>query len=75
MGQLPAIKRLPSKYKSVKSATVKRRKTEPELLDHATNNLLRVLKRDMQKKDGRVNYDNLRKDGYSKRLLTKLEQA
>ena len=57
-------------------ATIKRHvKSEAELLDHATNNLLRGLKRDMQKKDGRVNYDKLRKDGYSDRLLTKLEQA
>jgi hypothetical protein len=50
-------------------------KSEAELLDHATNNLLRGLKRDMQKKDGRVNYDKLRNDGYSDRLLTRLEQA
>ena len=53
----------------------KSQKSEAELLDHATNNLLRGLKRDMQKKDGRVNHDKLRKDGYSERLLTKLEQA
>ena len=57
-------------------ATIKQpAKSEAELLDHATNNLLRGLKRDMQKKDGRVNYDKLRKDGYSDRLLGKLEQA
>ena len=57
-------------------ATIKHHaKSEAELLDHATNNLLRGLKRDMQKKEGRVNYDKLRKDGYSDRLLTKLEQA
>jgi hypothetical protein len=29
----------------------------------------------MLKKDGRVDYDKLRKDGYSERLLAKLEQA
>ena len=57
-------------------ATIKQpAKSEAELLDHATNNLLRGLKRDMQKKDGRVNYNKLRKDGYSDRLLAKLEQA
>ena len=50
-------------------------KSEAELLDHGTNNLLRALKRDMQEKEGRVDYDKLRKDGYSERLLTKLEQA
>jgi hypothetical protein len=59
----------------VKATTKRQTKTEVELLDHATNNLLRGLKRDMQKKDGRVDYDKLRKDGYSDRLLTKLEQA
>jgi hypothetical protein len=61
--------------KTVKATTKRHSKSEAELLDHATNNLLRGLKRDMQKKDGRVNYDKLRKDGYSDRLLTKLEQA
>jgi hypothetical protein len=64
-----------AEYKNVKVAAVKSQKSEAELLDHATNNLLRGLKRDMQKKDGRVNYDKLRKDGYSDRLLTRLEQA
>ena len=56
---------------------------EPEIITHRqlqarvtrAANLLRALKRDMQKKDGRVNHDKLRKDGYSERLLTKLEQA
>ena len=57
-------------------ATIKRRpKSEVELLDHATNNLLRALKRDMVKTDGRVNREKLRKDGYSERLLDRLEQA
>jgi len=50
-------------------------KTEAELLDHATNNLLRALKQDMRKKNGRVDYDKLRKDGYSDRLLTRLAMA
>jgi hypothetical protein len=57
-------------------ATVKRRaKSEAELLDYAMNNLLSALKRDMQKKNGRVDYGKLRKDGYSDRLLTRLEHA
>ena len=57
-------------------ATMKRQaKTETELLDHATNNLLRALKQDMRKKNGRVNYDKLYKDGYSDRLLTRLAMA
>ena len=53
----------------------RRAKSEAELLDQATNNLARTLKRDMLKKNGRIDYDKLRKEGYSERLLAKLEQA
>ena len=64
------------KWTETKHSTSKRRpKSEAELLDHATNNLLRALKRDMLKKDGRVDRNKLRKDGYSERLLDRLEQA
>jgi len=59
----------------VKVTTKRRAKSEAELLDHATNNLLRALKSDMLKKEGRVDRDKLRKDGYSDRLLERLEQA
>src|ERR1017187_6546202 len=59
----------------VKATTKRQTKSEAELLDHATNNLLRALKQDMQKKEGRVDSDKLRKDGYSDRLITRLEQA
>jgi hypothetical protein len=45
------------------------------LLDQATDNLARALKRDMLKKNGHIDYDKLRKEGYSERLLAKLEQA
>jgi len=59
----------------VKTPTKRRAKSEAEVLDHATTNLLRALKQDMRKKDGRVDYEKLREDGYSDRLLAKLEQA
>jgi len=59
----------------VRATSKRRQKSEAELLDHATNNLLRALKRDMLKKDGRVDREKLRKDGYSDRLLDRLEQA
>lgn len=59
----------------VKTTAKRRAKSESELLDHASKNLLRALKRDMLKKEGRIDYDKLRKDGYSERLLTKLENA
>ena len=59
----------------MKATTKRQTKTEAELLDHATNNLSRALKQDMLKKEGRVDSDKLRKDGYSDRLIAKLEQA
>ncbi len=59
----------------MKTAKKPRRKTEAELLDHATNNLLAALKKDMQVKEGGVDYDRLRKDGYSERLLDRLEKS
>jgi hypothetical protein len=59
----------------VKATTKRQTKSEAELLDHATNNLLRALKQDMQKKEGRVDYDKLRKEGYSDRFLAKVEAA
>jgi hypothetical protein len=59
----------------VKATTKRHFKSEAELLDYATNNLLRRLKQDMKKRDGRVDYDKLRKDGYTDRLLNRLKQA
>jgi hypothetical protein len=54
-----------------KSAT----KSEAELLDHGTNNLLRALKTEMLQKLGKVDREKLRKDGYSERLLNRLDEA
>ncbi len=59
----------------MKGAIKRRPKSEAELLDHATDNLLRALKRDMLKNDGRIDREKLRKDGYSERLLDKLERV
>jgi hypothetical protein len=59
----------------VKATTKRQTKTGAELLDHATNNLLRALKQDMLKKEGRVDSGKLRKDGYSDRLIARLEEA
>jgi hypothetical protein len=59
----------------VKATTKRQAKSETELLDHASNNLLRALKQDIWKKDGHVDYDKLRKDGYSDRLHVRLELA
>ena len=65
----------PAKDGIVKVAAPKALKSEAELLDQATNNLLRALKQDMEQNEGRVDSEKLRKDGYSERLIAKLEKA
>jgi hypothetical protein len=59
----------------VKVAAIKKPKSDAELLDQATGSLLRAVKQKMLKKQGRVDYSTLRKEGYSDRFLAKLEQA
>lgn len=59
----------------MKVAAIKSQKSEAGLLDQATNNLLRAVKQKMVKKQGNVDYGKLRKDGYSDRFLSKLEEA
>jgi hypothetical protein len=59
----------------VKATTKRQAKTEAELLDHATNSLLRAVKQKILKKEGRVDYNKLRKEGYSDRFLAKVEAA
>jgi len=59
----------------VKTAAKRRPKSEADVLDRATKNLARAIKQDMIKKDGRVDYDKLRRVGYSERLLEKLQRA
>ena len=44
-------------------------------MDHATTNLFQALKKDIRKSEGRVDYAKLRKEGYSERLLAKMEKA
>jgi hypothetical protein len=59
----------------MKAAAAKKDKSEAQLLDHATGNLLRALKKDMLQKEGRVDSEKLRKAGYSERIIAKLEKA
>lgn len=61
--------------KAVKTTRKSAPKSEGELIDHATNNLLRALKTEMVEKQGKVDRDKLRKDGYSERLLDRLDEA
>ena len=50
-------------------------KSETQSLDNAINGLVKGLKRDLVKKYGRVNYTQLRKDGFSEMLLTRIQQS
>jgi hypothetical protein len=59
----------------MKAAAAKKEKSEAELLDQGTGNLLRAVKQKMLKKQGRVDLAKLRKEGYSDRFLDKLEKA
>jgi hypothetical protein len=59
----------------VKVAGIKKPKSEAELMDRATNNLLRAVKQRILKREGQVDYDKLRKEGYSERFIAKVEQA
>jgi hypothetical protein len=64
-----------AEYTPVKVKMVKATKSDGELLDQATSSLLKAVKQKMLKKQGRVDYSKLRKDGYSDRFLAKLEGA
>ena len=59
----------------MKTAARKKEKTEAELMERATDRLLKAVKQRMLKKDGRVDYAKLRREGYSERILAKLEAA
>jgi hypothetical protein len=52
-----------------------RAQNEAELMEPAISKLVRGLRRDLQKKFGRVDYEKLRKDGYSELLLSRLHEV
>ncbi|MBI5387068.1 MAG: hypothetical protein HZA90_20550 [Verrucomicrobia bacterium] len=52
----------------MKTVVARKQRTEAQLLDQAT-------KQAMVKKQGRVDHDELRQDGYSDRLLARLRNA
>jgi hypothetical protein len=59
----------------VKVDAARKTKSEAELLDQATGQMLRAIKQKMIKKQGRVDYSKLRKEGYSERFLARLDLA
>lgn len=50
-------------------------KGKSDSMDAAISGLVKTLKRDLLKKHGRVNYAELRKNGFSNILLTRLRRA
>ena len=59
----------------MKVSVRKKEKSAAQLMDQATGNLLKAAKQKLLKKQGRVDYHKLRKDGYSGRLLVRLEES
>jgi len=59
----------------MKAAASKKARTDAELLDRCTSQLLRAVKEKMLKKHGRVDQAKLRKEGYSERFLSRLDEA
>jgi hypothetical protein len=55
--------------------SVEHHQGEGGLLEPAISKLVRGLKRDLQKKFGRLDYEKLRKDGYSETLLSRLQDT
>ena len=51
--------------RSVKTTAKRHAKSEAELLESSDKQFSGALKRDMLKKNGRIDYDKLRKEGYS----------
>jgi hypothetical protein len=64
-----------SLMRDMKGNIKRRAESEAELVDHATSNLLRALKRDIMEKDGHVDREKLRTNGYSDHLLNRLEMT
>lgn len=62
-------------FMNMKAAVAKKGKSEAELLDRGTSNLLRAVKQKIVKKQGRVDLAKLRIEGYIDRFLDKLEKA
>jgi len=63
---------VPRNVIQVKVDAARKAKSEAQLLDQATGQVLKSIKQKMLKKQGRVDYSKLRKEGYSERFLARL---
>lgn len=59
----------------MKPTTKRGTRSGSHVLDRATTNLLRVLKQEMGQKEEHLDYGKLRNDGYTERLLARMEEA
>jgi hypothetical protein len=59
----------------VQAASKQPSKSKTQSLESAISNLVKALKRDLQKKYGRVDYNQLRKNGFSDHLLSRIRQG
>jgi hypothetical protein len=59
----------------VKISRAKRERSDAELLDQATGQLLKAIKEKMLKQQGRLDYAKLRKQGCREGFLARLENA
>lgn len=61
------------KKKIMRAGSKPQSRSETQTLDDAITCLVKRLKRDLHRKYGRVDYDKLRKDGFSDYLLMRLK--
>jgi hypothetical protein len=52
-----------------------RQRSADEILDQATQQLLKATKDETKKRGKAINYDSLRREGYSERFIDKVREA
>jgi predicted GNAT family N-acyltransferase len=52
-----------------------RQRSEEEILDQATSRLLKATKQEAKKRGRPINYESLRREGYSERFIEKVREA
>jgi hypothetical protein len=52
-----------------------RQRSEEDVLDQATKRLLKATKQEAKKRGRPINYESLRREGYSERFIEKVREA
>lgn len=58
-----------------KSPAKQRQRSEDEILDQATQRLLKVVKQEAKKRGKPINYESLQREGHSDRFIEKVREA